>query len=148
MRRRPPSEPLGAREGRGGVGVLLPSWRLRARCARRFETARLIGALFLDPFRGESLGRAFCAWTADRVRRRTGAFAAELLLPESGVRSRNLATDAVVKGDSFERILREFDVGAQAAAWQLWNTGLLSSPSLRDELIEEFASIEDEISSS
>jgi hypothetical protein len=39
----------------------------------------------------------------------------------------------------FERILEQYGVGARTAAWQLWNRNLLSSPGLRDDLIEQYS---------
>lgn len=133
---------LGAREGKGACARLLPTRRLRARWARRFETARLIGAWMLDPLRGGTLGRASSPLASERLRRRSGAFAAELLLPASGVRAHGFGTDSVIRGDQFERLMAEYGVGARAAAWQLWNTGLLSSEWLRDELIDEYAAVQ------
>jgi hypothetical protein len=36
--------------------------------------------------------------------------------------------------------MAEFGVGARTAAFQLWNRGWLSSPAVRDELVDRYAS--------
>ena len=131
---------LGAMQPGSAVGLLLPVPHMERRWVRRFEVARLIGAALLDSRSGGVLGRASSHWTAAWPRRRSGAFAAQLLLPESGVAARcGTALDAAARPEAFSTLLSEFGVGASAAAWHLWNRRLLSSPELRDELIAEFS---------
>ena len=49
--------------------------------------------------------------------------------------------DGAAEGRAFEDLLQVFGIGARAAAYQLWNRGLLSSPDLRDDLIDRFANV-------
>lgn len=136
---------LGSRENGATIAHVLDTPRMRVNWARRFEIARLIGSTMLDPYRGGVLGRASSTWSSEWLRRRSGAFAAELLLPASGLRQRALASlDAAARPEVFTGIMNTYGVGARAAAHQLWNLGLLSTRELRDALIEEFAALPSE----
>lgn len=106
------------------------------------ELARAVGHLLLDPVStagvlgaGSSTTRA----TGPR-RRRSGAFAAELVLPTSGVRKLldELGADAQEEA-VFEATMRRFGVGARTAAYHLWNHGFLVNAQRRDALIDEYA---------
>jgi hypothetical protein len=109
---------------------------------RRFELARLLGLALLDPYTDGALGRVSGDWMSEISRRRSGAFSAELLLPASGLQARGLASlDAVTEGSAFPDLLSTYEIGATAAAWQLWNLGYLSSADVRDALIEEHATV-------
>jgi len=69
-------------------------------------------------------------------RRRSGAFAAEFLLPTSALQEASKGVlDGITEGTSFADLLDRFGVGANAAAFQLWNQGFLSSTETRDDLI-------------
>jgi len=125
---------------RGSLLYLRQTPALKKSWARRFETCRGLGVSMLDPYRSGLLGRASCPWSSSYSRRRSGAFAAELLLPAGGIREKGLsALDSASNPAAFTGLMAEYGVGATAAAWQLWNLGLLSSPDLRDALIEEYS---------
>ena len=69
------------------------------------------------------------------------AFAAEFLLPEIALASASAQQlDGAANGDSFQQLMVRYGVGARTAAYQLWNRGWLSSPVVRDELIDRFGS--------
>ncbi|MEW6754736.1 MAG: hypothetical protein AB1505_27710 [Candidatus Latescibacterota bacterium] len=107
---------------------------------RRFELARSLAVAMLDTYRHGRLGRASTAWSSSLSRRRSGAFAAELLLPAAAMRRMGYAAlDSAAEPHSFESLMAEYGIGARAAAWQLWNLGLLSSEELRDGLIERYS---------
>lgn len=130
----------GSREGRVPVVEILLSDRTQSAWGQRFECARGLGHLLLDPSRGGAVGAASSAFAEGLRRRRSGAFAAELLLPERAVaRLTGGVLDAVAEPGIFAALLERFGVGARAAAYHLWNRGFISSESIRDELIEEFA---------
>ncbi len=130
----------GLREGQGAATIVLDSPRTKDEWGRRFEQVRALGHLLLDPTRGGALGAASSSFPTGRRSRRSGAFAAEFLLPRT-------ALDEVTEGrldkgaepKVFERLMRRYGVGAQTAAYHLWNGDLLSSRSVRDQLIEEYA---------
>jgi hypothetical protein len=62
-------------------------------------------------------------------------------LPERAIaRTTGGVLNAAAEPDVFETLLNTFGIGASAAAYHLWNRGFISSASLRDELIEEYAS--------
>ncbi len=108
--------------------------------AQRFEACRALGHVLLDPFRESAIGAASGAFSQGARRRRSGAFAAELLLPESALaRLSDGRLDGAADPDAFSNILHEYGVGATTAAHQLLNRGWLSSRDVRDELIEHFA---------
>jgi hypothetical protein len=104
-----------------------------------FEEARALGHALLDPLRGEVLGAAATRWTQSVRRRRSGAFAAELLLPESAlVEASGGHLDGVCEDQTFTKLIERYGVGATTAAWQLYNHKLVS-PQARDEIIERHA---------
>ncbi len=107
---------------------------------RRFEQARALGHALLDPLRSDALGAASTNWSQDVRRRRSGAFAAELLLPRSALERASgghLDSEATLQG--FKDLLQRYGVGASTAAYQLYNKRLISKP-IRDELIVKYAS--------
>ncbi len=125
----------------GGAGaIILNSTRTSVEWGRRFEMARALGHLLLDQVRSGALGAAASSFTADRRRRRSGAFAAELLLPESALQAASDGKlDGAAEHSRFQPLLERYGVGARTAAYQLWNHRLLSSTDVREELIEAFA---------
>ena len=120
--------------------ILLDTERTRTPWGRRFETARALGHLVTDPLREGALGAASSSFARTLRRRRSGAFAAEFLLPEAALAS---ASGGVVDGcadvETFQGLLERYGVGARTAAQQLWNQGWLSSKEIRDDLIDAFA---------
>ena len=117
--------------------MVLDTKRTRAPRAKRFECARGLGHLLLDPLRGEAIGAASGPQAMASRRRKSGAFAAELLLPTSALMEASEgALDGIAEGDRFGHLLDGFGVGAATAAFHLWNQGLLSSTEMRDDLIE------------
>lgn len=117
--------------------MVLTTERTRTPWAKRFECARGLGHLMLDPLRGEAIGAASGPQAMASRRRKSGAFAAELLLPTSALMEASEgALDGITEGDRFGRLLNDYAVGAATAAFQLWNQGLLSSTEVRDNLIE------------
>jgi len=122
------------------VASVLRSRRTNTSWGERFELARALGHALLDPLRGDGFGAASSAWAQDSRRRRSGAFAAELLLPESALeRASDGELDGACDKDRFAQLLQTYGVGARTAAHQLHNHGWLSNSTLRDELIEEFS---------
>lgn len=106
---------------------------------QRFEACRALGHILLDPIRSGAMGAASGPFAAATRRRRSGAFAAELLLPESAIaRASGHAVDGAAEPSVFESLLEKYGIGARTAAYQLWNRGWLSSPEVRDELIEQY----------
>lgn len=121
---------------RRATTMLLANPRTTTAWGRRFELARALGHLLLDPIRGESIGAASGPHAMASRRRRTGAFAAELLLPTSALEDASGGSlDGITEGPRFTDLLERFGVGAQTAAFQLWNHGLLSSTEVRDDLL-------------
>jgi len=110
---------------------------------QRFEAARAAGHALLDPERQGAIGAAAGPFAQRTRRRRSGAFAAELLLPETALAS---ASDEVLDGAAddqrFQALMDEYAVGARTAAFQLWNRRWLSSSEIRDELIDRHAAVE------
>lgn len=107
---------------------------------RRFEQARGLGHLLLDPIRAGAIGAASGPYSQAARRSRSGAFAANLLLPTTALADASGGSlDGIARGEAFEHLLERFGIGARAAAYQLWNQHWLSSPALRDELIDRFA---------
>lgn len=130
----------GARDGGGAVALILDTPRTRTRWGHRFEVGRALGHLIADPMRGDAVGAAGSPYTTDKRRRRSGAFAAELLLPEEALeRETGDVLDAGAEPEVFERIMRTYGVGARTAAHQLFNMGLLSTAAVRDDLIDTYA---------
>jgi hypothetical protein len=130
---------VAAASGHAPVATLLVTAQTKATWGRRFEEARALGHALLDPLRSNSFGAASTKWAQDTRRRRSGAFAAELLLPESALKK---ATgdhlDALAANHKFKAILSDYGVGAQTAAYQAYNHKFLSKP-VRDELIARYS---------
>lgn len=127
----------GADLSRGATAIILSTPRTRTPWGHRFEAARALGHLLTDAPRGGAIGAAGSWYTTDRRRRRAGAFAAELLLPGSAIaHETNEELDAAAAPEVFESLMNKYGVGAQTAAHQLFNKGLLSSAAVRDDLIE------------
>jgi hypothetical protein len=119
--------------------TILQTVQTRKHWGHRFEEARALGHALLDPLRGEVLGAAATRWTQSVRRRRSGAFAAELLLPESAlVEASGGHLDGVCEDQTFTKLIERYGVGATTAAWQLYNHKLVS-PQTRDEIIERHA---------
>ena len=130
----------GARQGLGAAAVILKSDRMEADWARRFEWARALGHILLDSFRGEAVGAASSPYCLGDRRRRSGAFAAELLLPhEALARATGGVLDEGARPDLFAEIMRRFGTGATTTANHLLNHRFLSSAAMRDDLIDRFA---------
>jgi hypothetical protein len=121
------------------VARTLRTLRTERHWGQRFEACRALGHILLDPIRAGAMGAASGPFAASTRRRRSGAFAAELLLPESATaRASGQAVDGAAASSVFEDILATYGIGARTAAYQLWNRGWLSSPEVRDELIDQY----------
>jgi len=130
----------GFRRSGGAVAITLKSERTSAPWARRFEFARALGHLLTDPIRGDAVGAASSPYSSDLRRRRSGAFAAELLLPKSAMLELTHGeVDLGAEPGVFQQLMGRFGVGARTAAHHLWNHGLLSSTEVRDELVDSYA---------
>lgn len=130
---------VAAAAGHSPVATILTTEQTRTTWGKRFEEARALGHALLDPLRHDVLGAASTKWAQDRRRRRSGAFAAELLLPRAALEDASgghLDSEKLVS--SFRELLEQYDVGARTAAFQLYNHRLLSKP-MRDDLIAEHA---------
>ena len=124
----------------GAAAVILKSDRMDADWARRFEWARALGHILLDSFRGGAVGAASSPYCVGDRRRRSGAFAAELLLPHDAIaRVTAGVLNAGARPDLFAEIMRRFGTGARTTANHLFNHRFLSSPAVRDDLIDRFA---------
>lgn len=131
---------VGSRHKGRALVVLFENNRMQKEWARRMEIARAIGHLLLDPETSRGAIGAASSWrAAGPRRRRSGAFAAELLLPTEGVEELVAGRDPGTP-EVFEEIMDRFKMGARATAYHLWNQRLLLSPEDRDRLIDEFAS--------
>ncbi len=129
----------GFRLGGTPAAILLRSERTEVEWGQRFEGVRALGHLLLDRLRDRTLGAASSPFAEGIRRRRSGAFAAEFLLPEAAmVQETGGALDAAADPDVFERLMERFGVGATTGAYHLWNRGFLSSETVRDQLIEDF----------
>ena len=133
---------VGSRRGAGAAAVINQTLRTTTPWGERFELARALGHLLLDSYRGDALGAASTTFAQPWARRRSGAFAAELLLPGAQLLDRFGALDSAADRDVFPSLLNQYGVGARTAAFQLWNHRLISSPQVRDELIDAFAHME------
>lgn len=130
----------GARDHAGAAVAVLRHDQTEASWARRFELARGLGHVLLDAYRGGAVGAASTPYCLGERRRRSGAFAAELLLPRDAIhRFAGGVLDGAARPGTFERIMQQFGTGAQATAYHLLNRRLLSSSAVRDELIDRFA---------
>ena len=76
---------VGARRGLGAAVVINRTPRTETPWGRRFESARGLGHLLMDPYREDALGAASSTFAQPWARRRSGAFAAELLLPREAL---------------------------------------------------------------
>ena len=107
---------------------------------RRMELARAAGHLLLDPLSGaRALGAGSSARSIGPRRRRSGAFAAELMLPSAGIRK--VLEDLRASADepaAFAALMDRFGVGARTTAYHLWNRRFLRSAEDRDGLIDAF----------
>ena len=71
-------------------------------------------------------------------RRRSGAFAAELLLPTSALAQLSGgALDGAAEDDRFASLLEEYGVGARPRRTSFYNRRWLSDAAIRDDLIEQ-----------
>ena len=132
----------GSRRGIGAAAIVNRTPRTSTHWGRRFESVRALGHLLLDPYRQDALGAASTAFAQPSARRRAGTFAAEFLLPSEALREDARGLDSYAEPERFEQVLERYGVGAQAAAYHLWNRGLLSSSQVRDELIDQFSNVE------
>ncbi len=123
-----------------GKVMLFQSPQIQKPWARSMEIFRGVGHLLLDSGAGSSAVGAGSSNRAIGPRRcRSGAFAAEMLLPRAAIYKRSGGVlDAAATPEVFESLMAEYGVGAQTAAWQCWNAGLLSSREVVDELIGEY----------
>ncbi|MEW6261835.1 MAG: ImmA/IrrE family metallo-endopeptidase [Thermodesulfobacteriota bacterium] len=129
---------IGVRRDGNACVILLRHARTRHPWARRMELARALGHLLLDPWtKGNVLGAGSSQTNQGPRKRRSGAFAAELLLPKQGIHSFLKGRDPV-EGSIFEDMMQHFGVGAKTAAYHLWNQEFLASEDDRDGLIEEY----------
>jgi hypothetical protein len=129
-------------EDGSAVAVTLETVRTSQPWGQRFEAARALGHVLLDPARASAIGAASGPFAQDTRQRRSGAFAAEFLLPESALAAASGGTlDGAANDTAFQHLLDQFGIGARAAAYQLWNRGWLSSSDLRDDLIDRFSSL-------
>lgn len=125
----------GTMSGRA-VTMILANERTAKPWGRRFELARALGHLLLDQVRGDAIGAASGPQAVASRRRRAGAFAAEILLPASALEEASHGVrDGIIEGRRFAQLLERFGVGANTAAFHLWNQGLLSSTEVRDDLV-------------
>lgn len=124
----------------GGAAVLLTLAEAESRpWVRRMELARAICHLLTDHFsEGGALGAASSRAAVGYRRRRSGAFAAQFLCPDSGIR-KIASGRSPGSSEVFREVLETYRVGARTAAYQMWNHGMLAFEQERDELVEEFA---------
>ena len=132
---------VGARQRLGAAVVINRTPRTETPWGRRFESARGLGHLLLDSYREGALGAASSTFAQPWTRRRSGTFAAELLLPSEALLEEAGHLDSAAQQATFQRIMERYRVGARTAAFQLWNHGLLSSTQVRDELIDCFSEV-------
>ncbi len=105
--------------------------------AYRFEIARGLGHLLLDSDRGGTIGAASSSHAQEFRRRRSGAFAAELLAPAAMLaQEKSLHSNSGPDLNAFRGILSRYGVGKRTAAYQLWNHDLLPSKDSLEELLE------------
>ena len=132
----------GSRRGCGAAAVINRTPRTSTPWGKRFEAVRALGHILMDPYRQDTIGAASTAFAQPWARRRAGAFAAEFLLPSDALREDAHSLDSYAEPESFENVLERYGVGARAAAYHLWNRGFLSSSQVRDDLIDQFSSIQ------
>lgn len=122
--------------GSQAMTMVLANSRTVTPWGRRFEVTRALGHLLLDPIRGDAIGAASGPEAMATRGRRSGAFAAEFLLPSSALAEASYGVlDGLAEAERFPELLERFGVGATTAAFHLWNQGFLSSPEVRDDLI-------------
>ena len=131
----------GLRRGCGAVAIINRTPRTSTPWGKRFEAFRAVGHLLMDPYRQDTLGAASTAFALPWARRRAGAFAAEFLLPSEALQEEAHSLDSYAETGRFEFLLDRYGVGARTAAYHLWNHGFLSSPRVRDDLIDQFSSV-------
>jgi len=130
---------VAATPGRAPVATLLATDQTTMTWGARFELSRALGHAVLDLLRGDALGAASTKWAQDHRRRRSGAFAAELILPKRALEEASGGhLDSDETWAAFPDLLRDYDVGARTAAFQLYNHRLVTK-AMRDELIAEHA---------
>ncbi len=129
----------GSRRGIGAAFVINRTPRTATPWGRRFESVRALGHLLMDTYRQGTLGAASTAFAQPWSRRRAGTFAAEFLLPSEALKKDGRNLDSYARPDRFEEVLKTYGVGAQTAAFHLWNHRLLSSTRVRDELMDRFS---------
>jgi len=130
----------GGREGRGMAAAVLRNDRTQADWVRRFEWARALGHIVLDSYRAGAMGAASSSRCVGYRRRRSAAFAAELLLPRDALSEITGGVLDVGAGiDIFEDLMHRFGTGATTTAQHLFNRHFLSSRAVRDDLIERHA---------
>lgn len=131
---------FGARADGRAVIYLLASERTIIPWAKRMELARGLGHLFLDAGAAQGvIGAGSSSRACGPRRRRSGAFAAELVLPLQAMLKVSAGKlDTAAKSEVFRSLLEKYDVGARTAAWQLFNAGLLSSRERVEDLIAQF----------
>ncbi len=129
---------VGARKDGGAIIVLFHNERMNHEWVKRMELARAAGHLLLDGMtKAGALGAGSSQVSSGPRRRRSGAFAAEFLMPESGVR-KYLGSRKASDPACFEELMSVYGVGARTAAYQLWNAAILESPEARDELLDSY----------
>jgi Zn-dependent peptidase ImmA (M78 family) len=127
-------------KGGAPIVTILRTGRTTTPWGQRFEQARGLGHAVLDPLSDGALGAASSPYAQQRRRMRSGAFAAELLLPASAVEKASAGhLDGARPTAIFAKVMKQYGVGARTAAHQLFTHGWLSSPAVRDELIDEHA---------
>jgi hypothetical protein len=123
------------------VATVLRAPRTGTAWGQRFEEARALGHLLLDTLREGAIGAASTRYSQAQRRRRSGAFAAELLIPSTALEVAGSGhLDDAADPETFQDLLQRFGVGARTAANRLYDHRLLSSESVRDDLIEQFGS--------
>ena len=130
---------VGLRQGLGAATVINRTTRTSTSWGKRFEAARGLGHLLMDPYRQGTLGAASTEYAQPWARRRAGAFAAEFLLPSAALREDAHSLDSYAEPTRFEHILEKYGVGAMTAAYHLWNRKFFSSSQIRDDLIDQFS---------
>jgi hypothetical protein len=123
-----------------GKVILLDSPQIRKPWSRRMEIFRGVGHLLLDASPEQAaIGAGSSNRSVGPRRRRSGTFAAEMLLPQEAIRKRcGNILDEAAKPEIFEALMSDYGVGAQTAAWQCFNAGLLSSREVVHELIGSY----------
>ena len=129
----------GSRRGYGAAAVIDRTPRTSTPWGKRFEAVRALGHLLMDPYRQDTLGAASTAFAQPWARRRAESFAAEFLLPSDALRENARALDSYAEPERFQAVLEKYGVGAQTAAYHLWNRGFLSTTQARDDPIDQVA---------